>query len=154
MKLYLPPQLKHLFIAFAIFVSLFLLVRHLLRPSSFGQYGFYRGASLEENALFPVHYAGKNACYDCHQDIEDIKSKDRHSAINCETCHGPGTKHTETSEARDIVKPAGREFCGKCHRKDPARHSDVIVQQDLATHNPGKQCTECHNPHKPWKEKR
>ncbi len=105
MKFYIPPQLKRLFIAFAVFISLFLVARHFLRPASFGQYGFYRGASLAESAAFPIHYAGQTACLECHQ-------------------------------------------------KEAARRGDVIVQQDLATHNPGKDCIECHNPHQPWKEKK
>ncbi len=154
MKFYIPPQLKRLFIAFAVFISLFLVARHFLRPASFGQYGFYRGASLAESAAFPIHYAGQTACLECHQDIEDLKAQNRHSGIRCEICHGPGAKHIETSDAKDIIKPKGREFCGKCHQKEAARRGDVIVQQDLATHNPGKDCIECHNPHQPWKEKK
>ncbi|MFN8210653.1 MAG: cytochrome c3 family protein [Bacteroidales bacterium] len=154
MKFYIPPQIKRLFVAFAIFISLFLLLRHFLRPETFGQYGFYRGASLADNASFPAHYAGHAACLDCHQDIEDMKAANKHNGISCETCHGPGLKHAESSEASDIFKPQGREFCGKCHEKNAARRSDVIKQQDLNTHNPGKSCTECHNPHQPWKEKK
>jgi hypothetical protein len=154
MKLYIPPQLKRLFIAFAIFISLFLLLRHLLKPDTFGQNGFYRAASLVDNAAIPVHYAGHAACLDCHQDIEDMKAQNRHSGISCETCHGPGIKHVESSEAKDIIKPAGREFCGKCHQKNAARQKGVIFQRNLEEHNPGKNCTECHNPHQPWKEKK
>jgi hypothetical protein len=154
MKFYIPPQLKRLFVAFAIFISLFLVARHLLRPATFGQYGFYRGASLADNAAFPTHYAGQSACFDCHQDIEDMKMQDKHSPIHCETCHGPGLKHIESSEAKDIIKPVGRDFCAKCHQKNAARNQSVIVQKNLEEHNVNKNCTECHNPHKPWKEKK
>ena len=154
MKFYIPPQLKRLFVAFAIFIVLFLLLRHILKPATFGQYGFYRGASLEDNASFPVHYAGQSACFDCHQDIEEMKAQNKHGGIRCETCHGPGTKHIESSEAKDIIKPSGREFCGKCHQKNAAKKKDVIFQINLEEHNAGKMCIECHNPHKPWKEKK
>ena len=92
MKLYIPPQLTRLTLAFAIFISLFLFLRHFLVPDTFGQYGHYRGASLDDNAASEIHYAGQQACLDCHQDIEDLKIQDVHSDIHCETCHGPGAE--------------------------------------------------------------
>jgi hypothetical protein len=150
MKLYIPPQLTRLTIAFAIFISLCLLVRQLLVPDTFGQYGHYRGASLLDNASFEIHYAGHKACLECHQDIEDLKVQDVHSGINCEICHGPGQKHLGSGEAADIIKPSGREFCGRCHSKNAARAKSAIAQVNLAEHNTGKNCTECHNPHQPW----
>jgi len=153
MKLYIPPQLKRLAIAFAIFISLFLLLRHFLVPDTFGQYGFYRGASLTDNASPPIHYAGEKACFDCHQEIEDAKKEDVHSTIRCEACHGPGQKHVESGEAADIFKPAERESCGICHSKNAGKQKDVIFQIDLNEHNTGKKCIECHNPHQPWKMK-
>jgi hypothetical protein len=150
MKFYIPPQLTRLSIAFAIFISLFLLLRHFLVPATFGQYGHYRGASLQDNAAFEIHYAGQQACFDCHQDIEDLKKEDVHSSIHCETCHGPGEKHVLSGEAADILKPTGREFCGRCHGKNAAKRTDAIFQIDLEKHNTGKNCIECHNPHQPW----
>jgi hypothetical protein len=153
MKLYIPPQLKRLALAFAVFISLFLLIRHYLVPDTFGQFGFYRGASLADNEAVPLHYAGKAACIDCHQEIEDAKKEDAHKGIACETCHGPGLKHIETTEAGDIVKPSDREFCGLCHKLNAARKSDVVAQVDLKKHNIDKKCIECHNPHQPWKMK-
>ena len=150
MKLYIPPQLTRLTIAFAIFISLFLLLRHILIPDTFGQYGHYRGASLLDNAAVEIHYAGQKACLECHQDIEDLKVQDVHSDIHCETCHGPGQKHVVSGEASDIIKPSGREFCGSCHSKNTARPKDAVFQVNLAEHNIGKNCVECHNPHQPW----
>ena len=150
MKLYIPPQLTRLTIAFTIFISLFLLLRHFLVPDTFGQYGHYRGASLEDNAAVEIHYAGQQACLECHQDIEDQKIQDVHSDIHCETCHGPGQKHVVSGEASDIFKPSGREFCGSCHAKNAAKPKDAVFQVNLAEHNFGKNCTECHNPHQPW----
>ena len=153
MKFYIPPQLTRLSIAFAIFITLFLLLRKLLIPDSFGQYGHYRGDSLNDNALQAIHYAGQAACLECHQDIEDQKQADVHNGIKCETCHGPGQKHAESAEAADILKPESREFCGVCHEKNAARRTDAIVQINLNEHNTGKKCIECHNPHQPWKMK-
>jgi len=151
MKLYIPPQVKRLAIAFAVFISLFLLLRHFLVPDTFGEYGHYRGASLIDNAKPEIHYAGQNACFECHQDIEDKKLQDVHSEIHCETCHGPGQKHVLSGEAADIIKPSGREFCGLCHALNVAKQKYAVFQVDLKKHNAGKNCIECHNPHEPWK---
>jgi hypothetical protein len=154
MKRYIPPQIPRLAIAFAIFISLFLVLRHLLTPDTFGEYGHYRGASLIENTKPEIHYAGQQACFDCHQDIEDLKKQDVHNDIHCETCHGPGQKHVLSADTTGIIKPSGREFCGRCHKINSAKQKDAIVQIDLKKHNVGKNCLECHNPHQPWKMKK
>jgi hypothetical protein len=153
MKYYIPPQIPRLVLAFAIFISLFILVRHLLVPDTFGEYGHYRGASLIDNAQPEIHYAGQQACLDCHPDIEELKAMDVHSDIRCETCHGPGQKHVESMDANDIFKPSEREFCGMCHAKNAAKRETAIFQVDLEKHNTGKKCIECHNPHQPWEMK-
>lgn len=153
MKFYIPPQLTRLALAFAVFISLFLAARSYLVPDTFGQYGHYRGASLTENAGIEIHYAGQQVCFECHQDIEDLKVKDVHSGIHCETCHGPGQKHVISNEAVDILKPSGREFCGSCHAMNAAKQKGVIFQINIKEHNKGKNCIECHNPHQPWEMK-
>jgi len=154
MKFYIPPQLTRLAIAFAIFISLFLVLRHFLVPDTFGEYGHYRRASLIDNALPEIHYAGQQACFDCHQDIEDLKKQDVHNDIHCETCHGPGQKHVLSGEAADILKPTGREFCGRCHSTNAAKQISAVFQIDLKKHNVNRNCLECHNPHQPWKMKK
>jgi Cytochrome c554 and c-prime len=155
MKFYIPPQLNRLAIAFTIFISLFLVLRHFLVPATFGEYGHYRGASLIDNASPAIHYAGQQACFKCHQDIEDKKALDVHSDIHCETCHGPGEKHVISSKVADILRPSGnREFCGRCHSLNAAKQKSAIFQVDLSKHNVGKNCIECHNPHQPWEMKK
>lgn len=146
----MPLHIKRLLLVFAIFIALFLVARHFLVPESFGKYGHYRANALDESAKLEIHYAGQQACFECHQDIEDLKAQDVHSSIHCETCHGPGQKHVVSSEASDIFKPSGRDFCGSCHKKNAARLKDAVFQVDLTEHNIGKNCTECHNPHQPW----
>jgi hypothetical protein len=150
MNFNIPLHIKRLIQVFAIFIALFLIARHFLVPETFGKYGHYRAASLDENAQLEIHYAGQQACFDCHQDIHDLKAEDVHNEIHCETCHGPGQKHVVTGEASDILKPSGREFCGSCHAKNAARLKVAVFQVDLAKHNIGKNCIECHNPHQPW----
>jgi hypothetical protein len=154
MKSYIPPQIPRLALAFAIFIALFLVLRHFLVPATFGKYGPYRAAAMDDYSSIPIHYAGQQACFECHQDIEDMKAQDVHSGIHCETCHGPGQKHAESGEAADILRPSGREFCGSCHAVNAARKKETIAQIDPEKHNIGKNCIECHNPHQPWEMKK
>ena len=149
----MPPQIKRLALYFAIFIGLFLVVRHFLVPESFGKYGHYRAFSLDENAAKDIHYAGKEACTECHQEIAEGLSTDLHDIISCEICHGPGLDHADFPESVDLTRPREREFCGKCHALHTARSSNVVHQVDLAEHNTGKNCIDCHNPHMPWELK-
>lgn len=153
MNFYIPPHIRRLILAFAIFIFLFLLVRHFFVPDTFGAYGHYRGAALMDNASAEIHYSGQKACFECHQDIEDLKAQDLHSEIHCETCHGPGQKHVVSSDSADISVPAGRASCGLCHSINAARKKDAVLQVDLKEHNVEKNCIECHNPHQPWEMK-
>ncbi len=153
MNFNIPKHIKRLILAFVVFISLFLVARHFLVPDTFGDKGHYRAASLEENAQIEIHYTGQQACFDCHQDIEDLKALDVHSGIHCETCHGPGQKHVIDGNTADILKPAGREFCGRCHALNAAKKETAIFQIDLKMHNVEKNCIECHNPHQPWEMK-
>lgn len=153
MNFFIPPQLKRLAFAFAIFISAFLIIRHLLVPKTFGQYGFYRGASLEEIEQTPIKYAGQKACLDCHLDIGDLKQQDVHSEISCETCHGPGQKHSENGDIALLEVPVSRESCGICHSKNAAKQKNAIFQVNLSEHYIRKNCIECHNPHQPWNMK-
>jgi len=149
----MPPQLKRLIPLFVIFIGLFLLARYFLVPESFGKYGHYRALSLEDNAAVKLNYAGQEACAECHDDVAAAKSLDLHADISCETCHGPGRAHADNPDSAQVIKPSGREFCGLCHAIMPGRNSKVVTQVDLSDHNTGKDCIECHNPHKPWEFK-
>lgn len=148
----MPIQIKRLLIYFAVFIGLFLLVRHLLIPDSFGQYGHYRGLSLSENAAKPLNYAGAESCTECHQDIVDGKDSDLHAELSCEGCHGPSYAHTQDTLV-DVPKPSTREFCTHCHAENAGRNRNVIFQINPEEHNAGKDCIECHNPHIPWELK-
>jgi hypothetical protein len=154
MKRYIPPQIPRLALAFAIFISLFLVLRHFLVPDTFGKYGPYRAATMDDYALLEIHYSGQQACFKCHQDIEDLKATDVHSDIHCETCHGPGQKHSEKGDTTGYARPIAKELCWRCHGKNAAKQKNTIIQIDLKEHYVEKKCTECHNPHKPWELKK
>ncbi len=144
----MPPQIKRLAVLFAIFIGLFIMVRHFLVPKSFGKYGHYRADALAEIAQLPIAYAGKEVCAGCHENIVKEKAKARHAKIACETCHGPAVKHTEDPMSVKPNKPKGRDFCGTCHSKNAARPKN-IPQVNLDEHNAGMDCYLCHKAHNP-----
>lgn len=145
----MPSQLKRLFVLGVIIVSLFLFLKYLLTPVSFGQYGHYRGKALDEIAAHPVKYVGMKTCEKCHDSIVAMKNEGLHSDLNCENCHGPAYKHNKVPKKERLFKPDSREACAKCHSFNKARPEKAITQQDIKEHHPGKKCITCHNPHQP-----
>lgn len=146
----MPPQLKRLIPNFIVFIGLFLLVRHLLIPDSFGKYGHYRADVLQEIESTPAVFADKEDCHACHSDIHEQILEDAHAEISCLACHGPGNLHVEDPLPGNIAKGNTREFCGRCHEKNAARPSYVVFQVDMETHNIEGDCIDCHNPHQVW----
>ena len=144
----IPPQIKRLALMFSIFIGLFIAVRYLLIPKSFGKYGHYRADAVEEVKASPTNYAGADICAGCHEDIVKLKAKGSHARITCETCHGAALKHTEDPMAIKPDKPHERAFCGLCHSKNAARPKN-IPQVNLEEHNVGMDCYLCHKGHKP-----
>ena len=170
----MPQHIKRLIITFAVVIGLFLGLRYLLVPGSFGEYGHYRGESLIENADKPLHYAGTASCNRCHQDVVDEKYLGHHAGLACEGCHGPAYAHAIYADsARNVTLPdslklernISREFCAVCHEKDAARikmkfdtvNNSVIKVIEEKKHNYIQdketmqilKCVECHNPHDP-----
>jgi len=147
----MQPHLKKAAILLAVVIIGFIGVRFVVVPSSFGQYGWYRGDSVNEIMNSPVGYAGSASCGEenCHKTLYSIWSESRHKTVNCETCHGPSQKHV--SNVRIMPEPANdsREYCGLCHFKRVARPTS-FPQIDPDTHGENLKCAYCHNPHKPW----
>lgn len=146
----MPPQLKRILPLFAVFVALFLFVRYLLVPDSFGEKGHYRFNSLADNLDKELHYGGKDLCMDCHEEYIVSLQSDLHAGLSCETCHGPGLKHSQLEDAASIAIDRERASCGMCHSLNASRNAKVVIQVDLNEHNTEKKCVECHNPHMPW----
>ena len=144
----MPPQIKRLVPIFLIFVTLFLVVRHLLVPDTFGELGHYRANALKDIAGKEMVYADPEDCKACHDDILETISGSEHAGLSCLICHGPGLEHAGDPQPGNIQKRGSREDCGKCHAYHSARPVDVIFQVDLNEHNVDfENCTDCHNPH-------
>jgi hypothetical protein len=170
----MPQYIKRLLLTFAVVITLFLVIRTILVPKSFGEFGHYRGLSLEENADRPLRYAGSASCMKCHQDIVNEKSAGYHAGLACEGCHGPAYTHSLSADsARTVPLPDSlklernttRAYCATCHELNAARlkmvsdtvNFSVIKMIEEKKHgqvvnketNEPFACIECHNPHDP-----
>jgi len=122
-------------------------------------------------------HEARHECFACHltrnADLLPEKIEESSGGVQCERCHGPGSKHAQFitegkgSEGLAIQNPGKLgaseqlRFCGVCHRQPLEELSKVIL--DNATvrfpaqrlvlsrcydESDGKlKCTTCHNPH-------
>ena len=140
----------HLFRVAVVFVVIglvFLGIRALIVPKSFGEYGHYRGNAMAEIAARPVNFAGHQACESCHEDVLDKKKDGRHARVNCEACHGPLAKHADDPS----VTPSKLDtavLCVRCHEANAAKPTG-FPQVASADHSAGLPCDTCHQPHSP-----
>ena len=140
----------HLFRLAVVFVVVFLLflgIRSLVIPRSFGQYGHYRGNAIPEIAGRPINFAGHQACETCHVEVLEKKRDGKHAQVNCEACHGPLAKHADDPSVQP-VKVDTAVLCIGCHAASAAKPKG-FPQVAAADHFSGLACETCHNPHSP-----
>jgi len=141
-----PPQVVRLVLLALGIVGSYLVARYFLTPTSFGEYGWYRGEALAEVASHPTVYAGKKACDECHSEVYQTVLKHEHKSLSCETCHGPGQAHADNPDVK--MQVLTYSHCVRCHEANPSRpkwHKQIVSK----THYTGSKCTECHVPHAP-----
>ena len=102
-------------------------------------------------------FVGSKNCADCHENITKHFDTATHSRlqalgpnatqVGCESCHGPGSIHSEAGGGKDnIVNPTkSPEGCFQCHLEMRGRFS-LPYTHPLQVGKVG--CTDCHDPHK------
>jgi hypothetical protein len=141
----IPPQITRLILLTLLIVLSYGTARYLLTPPTFGQYGWYRGAALEEIAARDPVYAGKKSCDECHSEELETLGKGEHKTLSCEACHGVSQDHAGNPDITPI-KLTG-SHCIRCHESNPSRPA-WFKQIVVKTHYEGR-CAECHVPHQP-----
>jgi hypothetical protein len=144
----MPPQIVRLVLLTLGVVGSYGVARMLLVPSSFGEYGWFRGAALEENAARQPVFAGMKSCDECHAEVLQKLAKYEHKTISCESCHGPSRTHAGDP---DVKTPKGKfadSDCLRCHQSSPSRPL-WLKQVEPVEHFRGDRCTGCHVPHQP-----
>ncbi|KKM10798.1 hypothetical protein SY88_12005 [Clostridiales bacterium PH28_bin88] len=132
-------------------IAVFMIVQQISVPKSFGAYGYYRGDNVQEWVeREPEFSPGNGTCTTCHGDKQNSWGVAEHRQVSCESCHGSAGKHTRNPVELKPVVDNSREFCGVCHNSLATRPETSIRQVDVKTHNPGMNCTVCHDPHQPW----
>lgn len=126
----------------------FLILRVILVPQDFYEYGHFRTGALADNAARPIAYAGREACESCHPDIVDQRKGSHHSAIGCETCHGALAKHADDPSKLKPTLPDAGKLCLVCHREEMAKPK-FLKQVNPREHMGSESCVACHKPHHP-----
>ena len=129
-------------------LGIFLIIRALIIPKAFGQYGHYRPAALMEIRQRPIAYAGQDQCVLCHDDEAKTRAAGKHAHVACEACHGPLAQHASDPAAHVPKLPDVANLCRRCHEKDAAKPS-AFPQVVTAEHSGGMLCNSCHQPHNP-----
>ncbi len=135
-------------LVFAAGIIVFVLVRAILVPRSFGEYGHYRGNAIAEIAAKPVVFAGHQVCETCHSDILAVKKDGKHAGVHCEACHGALAAHADDPGTVQPPKLDTAVLCVRCHQANAAKPKD-FPQIDAQEHSSGLPCETCHQPHSP-----
>ena len=90
----------------------------------------------------PGAYVGAAACFDCHDSFDGHRVSSDHHA-DCESCHGPGERHTLTARAADIRHPSSAD-CLACHDMG---HTALIGWTTSPHARADVLCSDCHDTH-------
>jgi hypothetical protein len=152
---------KHVFRAalmlLAVVAALFL-GRSMFVPKTWGEYGRYRGAAVEELRNRQIRHLGDDSCAMCHEAEYAEHAAGVHEPVRCELCHGPAALHADPEQGEkiaDMPVRRSRELCELCHRElaaRPAGFAQVDVREhvtDMGGDLTADACFDCHDPHSP-----
>src|SRR5947209_7321884 len=104
-------HLVRLVLLVVVLVVVFFVIRRAVVPPSFGRYGHYRAAALDDISARPISFAGRETCEACHDDIAQLKRQARHARLGCEACHGALAAHAEDPSGSKATKPDTLALC-------------------------------------------
>jgi DmsE family decaheme c-type cytochrome len=116
--------------------------------------------AAQQEAKGPATYVGNDTCQMCHDEVVKNFAKNPHHVVKvdakrgwkaeaCESCHGPGSIHAESTAASDIRNPGKMQpkeadrVCLACHLNQ--RTQTGRIQNGHARNQVS--CTACHSIH-------
>jgi len=162
-------HIVHVGIIILVVLAGFVIARWVSVPKSFGQYGHYRGKSIEERMNLDgrdplVIFRSAAYCLDCHEEESgevwvgaEYWQEGKHSANTCLNCHSkaaPGEEKSPCSAGFVRPRDTSNNLCLMCHGVLAARPR-VPEPYDKKRHieehdeEEGQTCIECHVPHYP-----
>lgn len=139
-------------------VVVFIAMSQILPPSSFGQFGWYRGDSVQEIMDLPLKHVGADRCLECHEPVNIRWESSIHSEVSCESCHGVADEHVKTNSSLGFVVPLD-QLCTLCHAESisrPEGFSQIKLEEhwtnitiNTIENNVDSTCTVCHETKSP-----
>ncbi len=146
---------------FLLFIAILLLIyfaRIFSLPESWGDYGYYRGDYIDEEASKAMVYGGNDTCQSCHEEVYTIKKEGAHKKLSCELCHGPVGEHVEGKRyIGELSVERGTKqtkMCLRCHQEVTGR-PETFPMVDAKQHledekvDASNACGSCHTVHEP-----
>ncbi len=154
----MPKHIQLLIGILAVFAMLFVAGKMYFPPKSFGVYGHYRAASVEDIAAPRPAYLNPDAYSAAYPKEYETWSAGIHKVVKCQICHttvGLTVNMASLGGAASTVASAGlppapirARSASNATRKLPGR-PDSMPQIDVDSHSKGQACIACHNPHSP-----
>ena len=150
--------MKRVLLVFVAIISLVVIGKILITPDSWGEYGYFRGDYIDEEAQKTMKYGTNISCVECHEEVYELKHKSSHKRLSCEICHSAVSDHVrDNKKFADMPTKQGDpqvEMCLNCHKKiegRPEKFPMIDHKNHLDKHNVKSthSCDQCHTVHAP-----
>jgi len=150
--------LVRVLLVFVGIIALVVIGKQIMTPDSWGEYGYYRGDYIKEEASRALVHGTNESCKSCHEEVYELKDHSTHKRLSCEACHAPVAEHAKDgNKFADMPVRRGEaqvSLCLKCHQKIVGRpvkfpmieHPQHLEAQNVKTTHT---CDQCHTVHAP-----
>jgi predicted CXXCH cytochrome family protein len=117
---------------------------------------------VEPPRIAGAEFEGTDSCETCHETlVRDFAGAshavlraagDNAEFVGCESCHGPGSLHSESGGERGTIVAGQAAVCFQCHldtRGDfSLPYSHPVTSGPLGLERASMSCADCHDPHR------